>query len=98
MGIQQEPSETRKKKRMIELDVLRGVAILLVLFHHRVLPGRGTGIMKIPATMLERFGWTGVDLFFVLSGFLVGGLLFNELRTKGEIDLRRFIVRRGFKI
>lgn len=42
--------------------------------------------------------WSGVDLFFVLSGFLVGGLLISELRTRGEIDLKRFWIRRGLKI
>ena len=45
-----------------------------------------------------RFGWTGVDLFFVLSGFLVGGLLFKELHTQGKIDVGRFLIRRGLKI
>jgi len=42
--------------------------------------------------------WTGVDLFFVLSGFLIGGLLFKELRTKGQLKVGRFIIRRGLKI
>ena len=42
--------------------------------------------------------WTGVDLFFVLSGYLVGGLLIAEMRKSGRIDLKRFWIRRGFKI
>src|SRR5829696_725798 len=45
-----------------------------------------------------RFGWTGVDLFFVLSGFLIGGLLFSELKRSGRLDVRRFLIRRAFKI
>ena len=44
------------------------------------------------------WGWIGVDLFFVLSGFLISGLLFAELKDSGEISMGRFLVRRGFKI
>ncbi len=45
-----------------------------------------------------RGGWIGVDLFFVLSGFLISGLLFREYQKTGELDLKRFLIRRGFKI
>jgi peptidoglycan/LPS O-acetylase OafA/YrhL len=45
-----------------------------------------------------RFGWVGVDLFFVLSGFLIGGQLWKELKASGTVDVRRFILRRGFRI
>src|SRR5277367_6483083 len=69
------------------LDVLRCVAILLVLFHHgQITP------------LFSRAGWVGVDLFFVLSGFLISGLLFGEYRKKGSIQFQRFFIRRGFKI
>jgi peptidoglycan/LPS O-acetylase OafA/YrhL len=69
------------------LDVLRGIAILLVLGHHfgSLAPWR-------------RGGWMGVDLFFVLSGFLISGLLFSEHKRTGQIKFSRFFVRRGFKI
>jgi peptidoglycan/LPS O-acetylase OafA/YrhL len=43
-------------------------------------------------------GWAGVDLFFVLSGFLVSGLLFREYGKDGSIDYARFFWRRGLKI
>ncbi len=43
-------------------------------------------------------GWCGVDLFFVLSGFLVSGLLFVEYQRLGSISFRRFFIRRGLKI
>jgi peptidoglycan/LPS O-acetylase OafA/YrhL len=74
-------------KRNQPLDILRGIAILLVLGYHF------SGI-----TVLKNLGWTGVDLFFVLSGFLISGLLFNEFNRHGRIDVIRFWIRRGFKI
>ena len=43
-------------------------------------------------------GGTGVDLFFVLSGFLISGLLFSEFEKNGRINAPRFLIRRAFKI
>ncbi len=85
------------KSRLVELDILRGIAILLVLGAHLPLE-RPHGPLGALAALWHRFGWTGVDLFFVLSGFLVGGLLLGDLRTHGRINVKRFLVRRGFKI
>ena len=45
-----------------------------------------------------RGGWIGVDIFFVLSGFLVSGLLFNEQQRTGLVRVKNFLIRRGFKI
>lgn len=73
--------------RSVTLDILRGVAILLVVGRHYEYPG-----------LAYRIGWCGVDLFFVLSGFLISGLLFKEYRRSGSLDLKRFWIRRGFKI
>jgi len=69
------------------LDFLRGIAIIGVLFRH----------MEIDS-WLARPGGYGVDLFFVLSGFLVSGLLFSEYLRNGHIYPGRFLIRRGFKI
>jgi peptidoglycan/LPS O-acetylase OafA/YrhL len=43
-------------------------------------------------------GWVGVDLFFVLSGFFIGGQLWKEFRDQGSIAVGRFVLRRGFRI
>jgi peptidoglycan/LPS O-acetylase OafA/YrhL len=93
-----EPKKPTDSRRLIQLDVLRGVAILLVLGAHYVIDPRTAGLLRIPAIMLARFGGAGVDLFFVLSGFLVGGLLMREMKVYGKLDVKRFLIRRGFKI
>jgi peptidoglycan/LPS O-acetylase OafA/YrhL len=85
--------------RIESLDVLRGLAIFLVLGRH--MPEIPQGL---PRFMIVAFngwrhgGWAGVDLFFVLSGFLVSGLLFREYQRRREVGAGRFLVRRGFKI
>jgi peptidoglycan/LPS O-acetylase OafA/YrhL len=84
--------------RLVPLDVLRAVAIFLVMGFHPVADNGTAGSLHWLATGWKRIGWSGVDLFFVLSGFLVGGLLFREIRRTGDLDVRRFLVRRGFKI
>ena len=75
---------TRVRQRSQSLDVLRGIAVLLVLLCHY--------------SPLLSFGGFGVDLFFVLSGFLISGLLFQEFKATGTINVWRFWVRRGLKI
>jgi peptidoglycan/LPS O-acetylase OafA/YrhL len=84
--------------RSLPLDMLRGIAILLVLGRHYVVAPTGLGPLEPLAAVWTTIGWSGVDLFFVLSGFLVSGLLFAEYRKRGEVDIRRFVIRRGFKI
>ena len=82
-----------EQKRIHSLDFLRGLAVLLVLFRH--LPNDNTsGVLHF----IQAIGWTGVDLFFVLSGFLISGLLFTEFDRRGKLDVKRFWLRRGLKI
>lgn len=86
------------RKRVFALDVLRGIAILLVLPSHPVLADGDIGWLSHVRSFFDRFGWTGVDLFFVLSGFLIGGLLFREVKQTGSLDARRFLTRRALKL
>ena len=74
-------------RRNESLDVLRCIAVLLVVGYH--LPYYG---------LWSRMGWMGVDLFFVLSGFLISGLLFQEYKDTGSFNVKRFLIRRGLKI
>ena len=69
------------------LDILRAVAVLLVLGRH---------VPFFP--YWTKIGWIGVDLFFVISGFLISGLLFEEFTSFGAIRMRRFYLRRALKI
>lgn len=73
--------------RRSEIDFLRGIAIFLVLLRH----------YRYNDYLYES-GWIGVDLFFVLSGFLVSGLLFKEYKNHQKIFPLHFLIRRGFKI
>ncbi len=87
------------ERRIISLDIVRGIAVLLVLFDHMPAATNPTAsFAEVVASSLGRIGWVGVDLFFVLSGFLISRLLFQELEKTGRIRLGRFWLRRGFKI
>lgn len=90
----------QQHSRLGGLDVLRAVAILLVLLSHGPRPEAGELPWLIEQLMLglKRGGWIGVDLFFVLSGFLVSGLLMREHQKHGKVRVGRFLVRRGWKI
>ncbi len=80
------------RERQPGLDLLRALAIVVVVIYHAALFG-----FKSPGRV-DRFGWIGVDLFFVLSGYLIGGQLLAPLARGRPIDLRRFFARRAFRI
>ena len=81
------------------LDGLRSIAILLVVSGHL----SGDFVRAYGPTLYSRLpfvdnGWIGVDLFFVLSGFFIGGQLWKEQMRRGTVDVGRFMLRRGFRI
>ncbi len=90
------------RERQPGLDLLRALAIVIVVIYH-------AGIMGFPLPgEVHRFGWIGVDLFFVLSGYLIGGQLLAPLLGDGtpscrgpgsrRIPLGRFFARRALRI
>jgi peptidoglycan/LPS O-acetylase OafA/YrhL len=88
-------------KRQAELDFLRAIAVSMVLLAHLIhapsadtLPPLGYRVVRF----CQNHGWMGVDLFFVLSGFLISGLLFREYQRHGVIKPSTFYIRRGLKI
>src|SRR5678815_3159014 len=68
-----------------DLEGLRGVAILLVVLFH-------AGVVAFAG------GFVGVDVFFVLSGYFITGMLVRELDETGDIDLPRFYGRRALRL
>lgn len=92
------PANNRATARIPEWDGIRGVAILLVVFYHYVF-----GTVQSDAGGLSAFiravfpmSWSGVDLFFVLSGFLIGGILMDQRESANYF--RTFYIRRVCRI
>lgn len=79
-------SAGRRKSRLDGLDVLRGMAVGLVLLRH-AWPGTFSGA-----------GIVGVVIFFVLSGYLITGVLQRDIGTYGRVRYRRFYAHRAFRL
>jgi len=81
-----------KSDRLHGLDHLRAIAIILVMIFHF---GKGVPSWLEP---VKQIGWTGVDLFFVLSGYLIGYQLLKEISNTNTISFKRFYIKRFFRI
>jgi len=78
------------QRKIPQLDGVRGVAILVVLAHNL------HGFHSFPLSYLTNYGWMGVDLFFVLSGFLITGILLDTKPSQNYF--RNFYARRCLRI
>lgn len=76
---------TDRNGRIASLDAIRGIAILLVLLHHFITAPSAFEPGSLPDRIIAlfAFGWAGVDLFFVLSGFLIGGIILRGGQEDG---------------
>lgn len=72
--------------RIGTLDLLRATAITLVVLCNAGVEANASGF----SGQLAASGWIGVDLFFVLSGWLVGGLYWRKLGRDGTVETGRF--------
>ena len=80
--------------RLPGLDLLRAIAIVWVmLFHSFLVGGLGTDL-----AWLSRYGWMGVDIFFVLSGFLIGRQVLAPLARGADFSFGAFYSRRAWRI
>jgi len=80
--------------RMPGLDLLRAIAIVWVmLFHSYIVGGIGERF-----ALLESYGWIGVDLFFVLSGYLIGSQLLKPLSRGEPLAFGNFYLRRSLRV
>lgn len=73
------------------LDGIRALSVTAVVFHH-------TDHAGLPQSLLWERGFLGVDMFFVLSGFLIVTLLLREKDRHGAISLKKFYIRRSLRI
>ena len=79
--------------KLYGLDHLRAFAICFVVLFHYQFFGAPQWVHAI-----AKFGWTGVDLFFVLSGYLISSHLFAEHSATNSISLKTFFIKRSFRI
>ncbi|MCB1968231.1 MAG: acyltransferase, partial [Candidatus Accumulibacter sp.] len=77
----QPPTQQAPARYRPDIDGLRAIAIMAVVFYHAGFPGFSGGFV-------------GVDVFFVISGFLITALLFNEAAATGRVSLSAFYARR----
>lgn len=81
--------------KLYGLDHLRAAAISFVFFFHYFILSGGQPEWLPKAA---KFGWTGVDLFFVLSGFLISSQLFAQIKQGRMISFQQFFLKRFFRI
>ena len=90
---------TNGKRYFPNLNGIRCIAALLVLFHHLEQAKHALNIPNIyEFSIIQHAGRLGVGLFFVLSGFLISYLLLEERARFGNIDTKKFYLRRVFRI
>src|SRR6185312_4862167 len=88
------PVQTSAANRFAGLDHLRALAIIIVFVYHYSMFGHPAGLHEY----FGSWGWTGVDLFFVLSGFLIGGQLFAKIAKDARVSYGEFYFKRSLRI
>src|SRR4051812_12958426 len=81
----QRPAAATERRFRPDIEGLRALAVVMVVLFH-------AGATLLPG------GYVGVDVFFVLSGFLITGILFREARARGTLSISAFYARRARRI
>ena len=98
---------TRRASNYASLDGIRALSILLVLVFHTIFVYQLAHPTETVESILNEiggwWGWAlngdkGVDVFFVMSGFLISGILFRQIDKKGHMDLKNFYIRRYLRL
>ena len=95
-GVDATPASTPATKHFAALDGVRGMAVLMVFLFHYLNGARSSNVVVHVIGELNRGNWTGVVLFFVLSGFLITGILWDS--HSDEHWWRKFFARRSLRI
>ena len=82
--------DTQHNNRLHGLDTLRAIAIIIVLIYHYKVVVSSENLFGF----MSQLGWTGVDLFFVLSGYLIGNQILSAIANKQDFSLKLFYIRR----
>jgi peptidoglycan/LPS O-acetylase OafA/YrhL len=86
------PMTSPSNHRLAGLDTLRACAIVWVMAFHL------QGFLPAVVEPVGNMGWLGVDLFFVLSGYLIGSQLLRSIATYGHLNIPDFYRRRAYRI
>jgi peptidoglycan/LPS O-acetylase OafA/YrhL len=98
------PLWQRPQRYDAPLDGIRALATVAVVLFHSAVFSKVAPLASLPPEGISPVQqwlsclWTGVDVFFVLSGFLVGRILLEAARTQGRVPFRSFWIRRAFRI
>src|SRR5882724_4805758 len=95
-ALPREVSPLASRGRIPVLDGLRGIAILLVLLYHGLFTIQFESVPLVRLSAIGKLSGSGVDLFFVLSGFLIGGILLDVKDSPHYF--KTFYVRRAYRI
>lgn len=97
----------RRASNFAPIDGIRALSILLVLVYHTFLVYDLSNPHETVATILTKLGWAwtwawngdkGVDVFFVMSGFLISGILLRQYSKEGHLNLKNFYIRRYLRL
>jgi peptidoglycan/LPS O-acetylase OafA/YrhL len=98
---------TRRASNYAAIDGIRALSILLVLVYHTFLVYDLANPNETVTSMLDTLGWgwswawngdKGVDVFFVMSGFLITGILLRQYAKLGHLNLKHFYIRRYLRL